>query len=246
MIYALHGAVGHADDWKFLSSGLVSNGAGERVSRVDLWRYLMCCPQSLREFASAFNKEVLAQQSRQKNAEDKPVLLGYSMGGRLALHVLLDSPDIWGGVIIVSAHTGIPESERPARLAMDAEWAAKALKGDWPEFLNQWNAQGVLDTDVMPNRLNLEQRRQPVARSFMDWSLGNQEDLLPMLKSAETCCPILWVVGENDQKFTKVAREVAREMPSVQLEIVADAGHRVPWEQPEEFTKILGDWLRNS
>ncbi len=239
MIYALHGAVGHADDWKNIASSLAGSD-GVRMSRVDLWRYLMCCPMSLTEFAAAFNKEVMAQT---KHSDEKPVLLGYSMGGRLALHVLLDNPSLWGGAVIVSAHTGIDVSERSARLASDAEWAAKAIKGEWKTFVEEWNGQGVLDNDVMPNRNNLEQRRQPVARSFMDWSLGQQEDLLENLGSEEISCPVLWVVGEGDQKFTQVGKKAVARIPSAELKVMSGAGHRVPWENSEAFASLLGDWL---
>ena len=75
MIYALHGAVGSSKDWQGLEP------EGELFKAVNLWRFLECCPMSLEGFGSALNEENKALDS---------VLLGYSMGGRLALHALLD------------------------------------------------------------------------------------------------------------------------------------------------------------
>ncbi|MFC4994594.1 alpha/beta fold hydrolase [Rubritalea tangerina] len=233
MIYALHGAVGMAADWK--SFALSMKQEGEAVARVDLWQFLACCPMPLAQFGNAFNREVHSKQ---------PVLLGYSMGGRLALHALLSNPKMYKAAIIVSAHTGIEEEDKPARQAQDAAWAAKALSGDWDDFLNAWNRQGVLEGGIMPDRSALKRQREAVARSFMDWSVGTQENLLPRLK--ELSCPILWVVGENDQKFLAVARRAMQELSNGQLVVIPDCGHRVPWEQAEAFHAVVTKFLQSN
>eukprot|EP00112_Aurelia_sp_Birch-Aquarium-sp1_P009838 Seg21331.1 transcript_id=Seg21331.1/GoldUCD/mRNA.D3Y31 product="putative 2-succinyl-6-hydroxy-2 4-cyclohexadiene-1-carboxylate synthase" protein_id=Seg21331.1/GoldUCD/D3Y31 len=209
------------------------NAEQKPFSRVDLWQYLACCPMSLKEVGTAFNKEVKAQ---------KPNLLGYSMGGRLALHALLDEPSKWNKAVIVSAHTGLPADARDARLAHDAAWAAKALKGDWKEFLTEWNAQGVLqDSTTLPDRNALEPRRQAVARSFMDWSLGQQEDLRKKLHKITS--PVLWVVGEHDEKFGAIAEEAVTLIPHAELVTIPNAHHRVPWDRPTAFAEAIHHFL---
>ena len=231
MIYALHGAVGDAADWKGFAQQMKQ--IGEPVARVDLWQFLSCCPMPIGEFGAAFNKEVHA-----KNA----TLLGYSMGGRLALHALLENPKKWDKAVIVSAHTGIAEGLRVPRQVHDAAWAAKALKGDWNTFLAEWNSQGVLDGVAMPDRRKLQPRREAVARSFMDWTVGVQEDLLPQLE--RILCPVLWVVGERDTKFLEVAKKAVEALPNAELCVIPDCGHRVPWEQSELFTKRVEEFLK--
>ena len=239
MVYGLHGAVGEAGDLRALSRAILSNspsGAQGMMSRVDLWRYLQCCPMSLTEFAAAFNREVKAQAKH-----TAPDILGYSMGGRLALHALLADPSLWRSAVIVSAHTGLGEEQRGARLAHDASWAAKALKGEWQQFLDEWNAQGVLGNEVMPNRNKLATRREAVARSFMDWSLGTQLNLLDELP--RITCPVLWVVGERDEKFKAIAELAVQALPNARLEVVKNAGHRVPWEAPAAFHSLVREWI---
>jgi 2-succinyl-6-hydroxy-2,4-cyclohexadiene-1-carboxylate synthase len=230
MIYALHGAVGMAADWKPFAEAM--KGDGHQVARVDLWQYLACCQMPIGKFGAAFNKEVHASES---------VLLGYSMGGRLALHALLDEPSKYKKAVIVSADTGIAPEERVPRQASDAAWAAKALKGEWSEFLAEWNAQGVLEGSTKPDRQKLKGQRESVARSFMDWSVGQQEDLLGELDKIE--CPLLWIVGERDLKFVQVARRAVEMNPHIQLEVVEGCGHRVPWERPREFAALVSDFL---
>lgn len=236
-IWCLHGAVGMADDWRDLTV------PGWAVKRVDLWRFLDCCPMEMPEFGRALNEEAAATSG-------KRVLLGYSMGGRLALHALLAGGP-WDAAVIVSAHPGLEvEDERVARRAADAEWAARALKGEWRGFLKDWNAQAVLGTPnierstsnaelTMGDRGRLEMRRQAVARSFMDWSLGTQQALSGRME--EITCPLLWVVGEGDGKF----RGLAEGIPGVEPWVAPGAGHRVPWESAD-FAPRVGEFLERA
>ncbi len=239
MIWALHGAVGMADDWKGFSAQMAA--CGHLTRRVDLWRFLACCPMSLKEFGKAFNEEV-------RRVDDNPILLGYSMGGRLALHALLDDPALWKGAVILSAHTGLAKQDRRARRMRDTEWAAKALEGDWSSFLTDWNSQGVLKStleDSLPeglvNRQALRPRRQQVARSFMDWSTGVQEDLRDEMQTLSI--PVMWMVGELDDKFVSIGREAVNLLPSAELVCLEGCGHRVPWEQSEAFSENVSAWI---
>lgn len=232
-IWCLHGAVGMAEDWRGFSV------PGWAVKRVDLWRFLDCCPMGMAAFGKALNEEAAAGSGRK-------VLLGYSMGGRLGLHALLDGGP-WDAAVIVSAHPGLEEeAERVARREKDAGWAARALKGEWRSFLEAWDAQPVLkdcglriaDRGLeMADRTRLEIRRNSVARSFVDWSLGAQEPLWGRLE--EIACPLLWVAGERDGKFRDLAlRAAARRVGPPLPWIAPDAGHRVPWESAAFPAKV--------
>lgn len=237
MIWALHGAVGRAADWRAFAAGLPS-GFGA-VRRLDLWRFLDCCPMSLEAFGNALTEEIV-------RIDPEPVLLGYSMGGRLALHSLLARPSLWKAAIIVSAHPGLKScDERAQRRERDAEWSALALKGEWSDFLKQWNAQSVLGgAGDLPDRSKLKDRRASVARSFVDWSLGAQADLIPEL--GKITCPLLWVTGERDVRFTQIARQAVPNLPRGEHQIVSGCGHRVPWEKPLEFSRLCSEFLGNA
>lgn len=240
MIWCLHGAVGMADDWKDLAREW--GQAGEVVRRVDLWRFLDCEPMELEEFGKAFCEEVRAGGEPGRN-----ILVGYSMGGRLALHALLQAAgtDLFAGAVMVSAHPGLTdERERILRMAADAEWAAQALVGDWKEFLGKWDGQAVLEATAAPawgDRRPLEPRRQAVARSFMDWSLGKQADLRGSLAAVQV--PVLWVTGERDEKFTELAGTAVPHLPGGRHEVLPGAGHRLPWEQSAEFARLVATFL---
>lgn len=233
MVWALHGAVGRAADWRGFAAAMRS--AGEQVRRLDLWRFLDCCPLPLEKFGGTLATEI-------SRVDPAPVLVGYSMGGRLALHALLARPNLWKAAVIVSAHPGLADEEqRRQRRKLDTRWSALALKGEWADFLDQWQGQAVLEGGEMPERASLKDRRASIARSFVDWSLGAQKDLAPRLH--EIPCPILWLTGGRDAKFTGLAEAAVPRFPRGKHTVMPGCGHRLPWERPAEFASLCREFL---
>ncbi len=232
MIWCLHGALGQTSDWDFLAEKV--SAQGEICRAVDLWRFLDCEGLSLSQWAKVFNAEVKAATG------ERNVLVGYSMGGRLALHALLEEPALWDEAVIISAHPGLVDAdEQFRRMADDAEWAALALTGEWSQLLEKWDAQGVLAGGAKlekDSRLKLVNRRRAIARSFMEWSLGKQADLSSKLKELTT--PITWVTGERDEKFTALAQELVPQLRQGRHQIFP-CGHRVLKEANEELLEVL-------
>lgn len=238
--WCLHGAVGMAADWRSFAKQLAVEKTGSRA--VDLWRFLDCQPMPLTDFGPALNADAGGEVFRGSGR----ALLGYSMGGRLALHALLESGHPWKAAVIVSAHPGLESrAERNARQAADAAWATKALAGNWQDFLKDWNAQPVLGASAIRDSQatgSLVMRRREIARSFVDWSLGAQEPLWDRLP--EIAIPVLWVVGESDEKYRALAERAVALLPSAKLVIAPGAGHRVPWEAEEWLAETVSGFLR--
>ncbi|RPJ34378.1 MAG: alpha/beta fold hydrolase [Verrucomicrobiaceae bacterium] len=238
--WLLHGAVGMAADWRGFAKLLAAAKTGTRA--VDLWRFLECQPLPLADFGAALNADAGGEAPRGVGR----ALLGYSMGGRLALHALLEKNHPWQAAVIVSAHPGLEDPhECEARRAADAVWAGKALTGNWQDFLTDWNAQPALGS-AMPREPqasgSLAMRRREIARSFVDWSLGAQQALWRRLD--EIAIPVLWVAGENDAKFRALAGRAVDKLPHGRLAIAPAAGHRVPWEAAEWLAAEVAGFLR--
>jgi len=238
--WCLHGAVGMAADWRGFAKNLAATAIGSRA--VDLWRFLECCPLPLPDFAKALNADASGEVFRGNGR----ALLGYSMGGRMALHALLEKDHPWQAAVIVSAHPGLEtETERAARRASDTEWATQALAGNWQTFLDNWNAQAVLGkTSPRDPQASgrLVMRRREIARSFVDWSLGTQEPLWDRLH--EINIPVLWIAGENDPKFLALAERAVSLMPNATLATAPGSGHRVPWEAETWFADQVARFLK--
>lgn len=233
--------MGMAGDWNGLAKAMEPRGI--LVRGFDLWKLLKCQAVGLTETGAILNRECGTI-----GGPGKRILVGYSLGGRLALHALLDeSRGIWDAAVIVSAHPGLEmDDERAARRKADTQWSARTLQGDWTELLRDWELQPVLrraehPLNAMPDRIALAKRRSEVARSFVCWSLGEQMPLWERLR--EISCPVLWVAGEQDGKFRSLAVRAVEKLPNARLWIAPDAGHRVPWEAPGAFAERLAGFI---
>jgi 2-succinyl-6-hydroxy-2,4-cyclohexadiene-1-carboxylate synthase len=183
-------------------------------------------------WAAVFNRMV-------NEADPDPVLLGYSMGARLGLHALIDEAASWKRAVLVSAHPGLERrDERDARRVNDDRWLRRFDQLDWPEFQAAWNDQGVLAPSV---NLVKAQRHEAMRRGLETWSLAGQRNLRPHLRRIQ--CPTLWVTGGRDPKFTGFGSAAAASTPSIRHRVVESAGHRVPWDEPDEFAGLVRDFL---
>lgn len=238
--WCLHGSVGAVADWRSFSKQMAKSGIGTRA--VDLWRFLDCGPMPIADFGKALNADASGATFRGTGR----ALLGYSMGGRLALHSLLEETHPWQAAVIVSADPGLENpADRTARSASDAEWATRSLMGNWQDFLNQWDAQPVL-AGAPPREPGisgqLAMRRREIARSFMDWSVGAQQPLWERLQEIQI--PVLWIAGEEDPKFSALAERAVASLPKGHLAIAPGTGHRVPWQSPDWFTETVSRFLK--
>ena len=159
-------------------------------------------------------------------------LLGYSLGGRLALHALLAGAH-YDRAIFISTGLGIEdESARAARRTSDEAWAHRFESDDWDTVINAWNAQPVLAGPALP--------RTPAdydPRAHREWSSA----VLPPVASRlhELTLPTLWIAGARDAKYVAEAHRAASLAPNARVAIIESAGHRVPWEQPAALIALL-------
>jgi 2-succinyl-6-hydroxy-2,4-cyclohexadiene-1-carboxylate synthase len=164
------------------------------------------------------------------------ILLGYSMGGRLALNALLNGAR-YGRAVIVSAGLGVEgEAERAARRAADEEWAVRFERDEWTSLLRDWNAQPVFGGHFHARREE-DIVRSDLARALREWSPGTLPPVAQRLHEIEI--PVLWIAGDRDHKYVAEAQRGVSLLPQGELWICPDAGHRVPWEQPELFVRRL-------
>ncbi|MGA8808939.1 MAG: alpha/beta fold hydrolase [Thermoanaerobaculia bacterium] len=160
------------------------------------------------------------------------VLLGYSLGGRLALHALLAGAN-YKRAILVSTGLGIVgEEPRAARRASDEAWAQRFESEDFDTVMAAWNAQPVLAGPALSRT-----RDDYDPRALREWSSG----ALPPTATRvhELTIPTIWIAGARDPKYVAEAHRAASMAPNARVAIVDNAGHRVPWEQPSAFIGIL-------
>jgi 2-succinyl-6-hydroxy-2,4-cyclohexadiene-1-carboxylate synthase len=219
-LYALHGFLGLPSDWDVFDK--ITYKPELNNETLSLWGW-----------ADQFNESI--PFSNKKN-----LLLGYSLGGRLAMHALIANPAIWDGAIFVSANPGLDSiEERNLRFNTDRQWSQKILENPWENLLQDWNKQEVFQNRPVPfTRSESQFDRDRLSKQIVNWSVGSQESLIEKMQNLEI--PILYVAGECDAKFKVLAEQFKS---FAEVSIVPDAAHRVPWDQPQKFSELINHFV---
>jgi 2-succinyl-6-hydroxy-2,4-cyclohexadiene-1-carboxylate synthase len=171
-------------------------------------------------------------------------LIGYSMGGRLALYLACRFPRRFKSVVLESASPGLAtEPERSQRQKQDEQLAIQLETASWPSFLSQWYEQPIFESlRRHPNFGLLLERRsqnrpQELAQVLRKLGTGNQPSLWKELSHIQL--PIGLMVGELDSKFMGINQKMLPHCQNAQLSIVPGCGHVVHFEHPHAFAEIL-------
>jgi 2-succinyl-6-hydroxy-2,4-cyclohexadiene-1-carboxylate synthase len=177
-------------------------------------------------------------------APSKFTLAGYSMGGRIALHLAFALPDRIDRLVLIGASPGIDDADQRAqRQAADERLASRFERLDIEAVAEHWAKTPVLTGQparvrqaVHADRL----RSSPAGLAAALRHLGagalppvwHKLNALPM--------PVVLIVGERDHKFGAVAARMAAEIADARVEVVAGAGHAVHLEAPGEVAALIG------
>lgn len=178
-------------------------------------------------------------------------VLGYSMGGRVALHLALAVPKRVRALILESASPGISDpAERAERARSDAALAELIEREGIVAFVERWESQPLFATQrslpaEVRGRLRAErlgQRPVGLANSLRSMGTGTMEPVWDRL--GELGMPTLVLAGELDAKYVAIARAMMERLPRAQVVIVPGSGHAVHLEQPAQFLKLITTFLR--
>lgn len=173
-------------------------------------------------------------------------LLGYSLGGRLALGLLARYPERFEHAVIVSAHPGLESPvERTARRDHDARFVELLRKRGLEAFVDAWQALPLWATQrALSESTRLTQRKQRLrhsaeglAASLLAHGLAEMPDLRPQLTGVVTEVDL--VIGECDEKFATLGRELVQLIPQSRLVAAAGAGHNLLLERPTLIAQLL-------
>ncbi len=172
--------------------------------------------------------------------------LGYSMGGRVALHLALARPDLVERLVLVGATAGIDSAaDRAERRAADEVLAAGIERDGVDAFIERWLA-GPLFATLPRDAAALESRRENtaagLASSLRAAGTGTQEPLWGRLGAITA--PVLLVVGERDARFTLLAERMQRAWGGpAEIASIPGAGHAAHLEQPDAFAQAVERFL---
>ncbi len=174
--------------------------------------------------------------------------VGYSMGGRLALHLALARPELVERLVLLGATGGIDDDgERAARRAADEALAASIEADGVDAFLDRWLAQPLfagLPHDPADRADRRTNSAAGLASSLRLAGTGTQAPLWDRVH--ELAMPVLVLAGERDAKFAALGRRLADAIgPNATLALVPGAGHAAHLERPAAFLSTLRPWLAN-
>lgn len=177
-------------------------------------------------------------------------VLGYSMGGRLALALALTHPGRVRALVLESASPGLADDqERLARQLADEQLADQILQDGVDAFVARWERLPLWDSQAALPRSTRERQRQTrsghsaggLAANLRAMGTGAQPSYWNQLASLAT--PALLIAGELDGKFASIATRMCDVLPDARLEIVPNAGHAVHLEQPERYVELVAQFL---
>ena len=248
-LVALHGFTQTGASWRDMSARL-----GRSVTAPDLpghGRHSDERPTDLWGAAEHICAHIV--QNGDRNADDggpvtvdhPAIWIGYSLGGRVLLHVALAHPELVAGMILISTTAGIEDpDERAHRRTTDNALADRIERIGVDAFLTEWLEQplfaGLTVTDV-ERRERTSNSAAGLAASLRSCGTGTQTPLWARL--GELDVPTLIVTGTDDHKFTALGKRLAEGLPSATHRPMAATGHSCAAQRPQEFAVLVGQFI---
>jgi 2-succinyl-6-hydroxy-2,4-cyclohexadiene-1-carboxylate synthase len=172
--------------------------------------------------------------------------IGYSMGGRIAMHAALQSPDLVQGLVLIGAHPGIKsESDRSDRRRSDVALAAQLEVDGLTKFVDHWLENPMFYQLGPTNDFRAERllnRPEGLVGSIVHVGTGSQRPLWDQLQRLRM--PTFLIAGEIDDKFVKIGLQTLDAIgPTATLSIEAGLGHSVHLERPVKVAAAITSFI---
>lgn len=246
-ILFLHGFMGRGEDWGEVI-GLLQNEF--RCITIDLPGHGRSCALSNDEHYTMAGAAAGIIAVLETLGIERCNLVGYSMGGRIALYFALHYPERCRRLVLESATPGLKQAaDRQARRAADEARAVRLETQDLGTFVEDWYTQPVFASlsrwpRLLARMKDLRQQNESaeLARSLRGMGTGVQESLWDRLDALNI--PTLFVAGALDGKYVEVGERMDAMSDHVRSAVVPNAGHTVHAEYPVQYADLLRDFLQ--
>lgn len=245
-VICLHGFLGNGEDFAIV--------ADHYPNRPDLLAPNL--PDYTQEPADAFSWDdcILAlDQFIESETQGEPcILLGYSMGARIALQYAVQNSSRLCGLVLVGGTPGIENDEqRQSRIQNDLSLAKEIRSQPIEAFLDNWFKQGIIKSQELipePYRSRMKESRAQNSRTALAEALttlgtgtmNSAWNALPHLN-----LPTLLITGETDEKFELIAKRMSDLIANASHATIKHAGHACCFEQPAAFCQRIEPFIAN-
>ena len=246
-IFFLHGFTGSSDDWDPVLPGI--DGRFNKIT-IDLIGH---GKSDFPNDPSLYSWELQVEQLNKiinHFTEEKVILAGYSMGGRLSLCYAYTYPERVLGLILESISPGIKnKAQREKRIKEDEELARYISGNSIEDFIEIWMNKEIFATQLRfseAKRNEIKKRkmrnnRVGISNSLSGFSTGKMPDVYSNLTNLTA--KTLLLSGELDTKFTGISRSIVKKLPSAKHKIIKNAGHTIHLEEPQKFCGTVNEFL---
>ncbi|MEE9607947.1 MAG: 2-succinyl-6-hydroxy-2,4-cyclohexadiene-1-carboxylate synthase [Myxococcota bacterium] len=246
-LLVLHGFTGCADSMEGIATGLSD---AYRTLRLDLVGHGGSdAPDSVAAYTMESCVEQVASALDALGVRTAHVI-GYSMGGRVALALCAWRPERVRSALLVGASAGLEHPDRrAARRRADEALAARIESEGLERFVDEWMGRPLFAGQrrlgqaalARARAQRLANRPRGLANSLRGMGAGAQPALHPLLERIRT--PLRLVAGSQDAKFVAIASDLARRLPNARVRLVPGAGHACHLEAPATFLGIARRFL---
>lgn len=176
---------------------------------------------------------------------ERATYIGYSLGGRVCLHLALMYPHLVERLVLLGAHPGLDsDDDRSARRHADDLVAARIREVGVHDFLREWVTLPLFGGRTPSDEEFADRERNTVdglVSSLQLAGTGTQLSLWPRLR--ELTMPVLTLAGASDAKFAPLAAQLAAAVPNGRCELVADAAHAAHLERPGLVSALIDEFV---
>jgi len=177
-------------------------------------------------------------------------LVGYSMGGRVALALACTAPDRVRSLVLIGASAGLADAGQRDRRRADDEALAQRIESTGLDgFVDEWMSKPLFADQRRLGSAHMDRARRQrlandphgLAMSLRGGGTGAMEPLHDRLPECDI--PTVFIAGDEDPKFTGIAEELAATMPNAVVELIAGAGHAAHVERPAAVVDVIRDHI---
>lgn len=214
LVFALHGFLGQGSDWDRLK---------DKLPEYEWFApsYLHPDFENWSDFDSLIDVLIKNLQPNRKC-----IFLGYSLGGRIGLHLLKKYPQYFQKMIFLSTHYGLEDDEeKKHRIANDLQWLNQLRHLSWDQFISLWNQQPVFSGSEASQKASEDFKMTYLTSCLVKLSLGQQQAFKNEIENS--LVPIHWITGSLDLKFTDLGRNLKASSQSNLKVYSIKKGHRL-------------------